>query len=74
MSVADLGIGGATDVGLIFKTLKPERRHLQQYENGRMLKSYATYFLRTEIGLKMRERDRERNYRCTRSITCSWSN
>jgi hypothetical protein len=29
--VVALAIGGAADVGLIFKTLKPERRHLQQY-------------------------------------------
>jgi hypothetical protein len=29
--VIALAIGGAAVVGLIFKTSKPERRHLQQY-------------------------------------------
>jgi len=71
MPVVALEIGGAADVGLIFKTLKPERKHLQQYEKDSMTKSFASYFLRTEIGLKMRERE---NYRCARSVTCSWSN
>jgi hypothetical protein len=31
MPVVALAIGGAADMGLIFKNLKPERRHLQQY-------------------------------------------
>jgi len=30
MPVVNLEIVGAADVGLIFKILKPERRHLQQ--------------------------------------------